>query len=74
MPTFFEPVDLYPSKAEPFEPFYLVANSLLAGTTITATWTAVAKNVDDTYRGRIELPIAAEVPTAVFLQAGVPEA
>jgi hypothetical protein len=59
----FDPVDLYPEKSEALDTIYLVTGPGHAGKTLTGTWTAVAKDADDTHRGTMEIEIDSKVPS-----------
>lgn len=68
----FGSVDLYPKKAELLEPFFLITHPVHAGTMLTAGWAAVAKDVDDTQEGVLQVEIGSAVLSTDDLMAEPP--
>jgi hypothetical protein len=64
----FEPLDLYPETSEDLETIYLVAEPEYAGVTLRGRWTAVAKNLDGTQTGTLDIKVSEVIPTIADLR------
>jgi hypothetical protein len=71
----FAALDLYPQETMPLDVFYLFANAgAFAGKTLTAEWTARARDVSGVHRATLEIAVDARVPTIDELLADAEEA
>lgn len=65
----FPHVDVRPKRLAELDVFYLVVPPDLAGTTITASWSATATDASGDMAGNIEIPVMGHVPTTGELLA-----
>lgn len=64
----FDALDLYPQDVVELDEFYLFANAgLHAGKTLSAEWTARARNLSGVLRGTLEIEVDTNTPTIVEL-------
>ena len=67
--TFYD-IDLYPQEVSELDEVYLYANAgLHAGKTLTAEWTARARNLSGVMRGTFEIPVDGASPSVEELLA-----
>ncbi len=60
-------VDVRPKRLVELDRFYLVVHPDLAGTSITASWTATATDASGDMEGTIDIPVISRVPTTAEL-------
>ena len=71
----FDALDLYAQETVPLDEFYLFSNaSVYAGKTLTAEWTARARDVSGVLRGTLEIAVDTKVPAIDELLADPKEA
>jgi hypothetical protein len=63
----FDDIDLYPEETVALPHVFLYANGVHAGKTLTAQWTARARNLTGVMRGSLEIPISSPAPTVADL-------
>lgn len=60
----FDPIDFYAQQTVRLEDFYLFADGVeFAGKTLTAEWTARAKDLSGVHRGSVQIEVDGTVPT-----------
>ncbi len=60
-------VDVRPKRLAELDTFYLVVHPDLAGTTISASWTATATDASGDMEGAIDIPVMPRLPTTAEL-------
>lgn len=69
----FEPLDLYPEEKADLEEVFLLARPELAGTTLTAEWSARSRDASGVVRDTLEIEVDATVPSTEELLARAEE-
>jgi hypothetical protein len=69
----FDPLDLYAEEEADLEEVWLFANPALAGTTLTAQWSARSRDASGVIRDTLEIEVEAAVPATAELLAHAEE-